>query len=201
MRSRPATSFRGIEELKASYLPLGDEFTLDIKRALFRYRYVTSRVLDGTEAIRPPSAQLLESLGLEAPPPPEAPIQLVPNPHPHPQTTTALFSWESLRKFIENEMILFGYPVYYWTPKVFRGPILPPKGPFIVLGIFDESGTLMDEVIVYMKGEAMSRQLVEERRKLFSLPILRDIKAFKLYKVSVLTTCEGVIKGSVILVR
>ncbi|KIM96221.1 hypothetical protein OIDMADRAFT_33596 [Oidiodendron maius Zn] len=182
VRSRPATSFRGIEELRASYLPFDVEFALDIKRATFINRYISSRVLEKKGAIKPPSAQLLESHGLEAPPPPEAPIQLVPNPHPHQQTTTASFSWEILRKFIKIGMAINGYPVYYLTPKVFRGLILPPKGPYIVLGIFDESGILMDEVIVYMEGEAMSRQLVKERRRLFSLPILRDIKAFKLYK-------------------
>lgn len=201
MRSRPATSFRGIEELRASYLPFDIEFTLAIKRTSFINRYMSSRVLEKKGPIGPPSAQLLESHHLEPPPPPEAPLQLVPNPHPHPQPTTASFFWKIVRIFFGTCILIYGYPAYYWTPKVLRGPILPPKGPFIVLGIFNESGILMDEVIVYIGREAMSRQLVEERRKLFSLPILRDIKAFKLYKVSVLTTCKGVIKGSVILVR
>ena len=86
-------------------------------------------------------------------------------------------------------MLALGFPVYYKTPKIFQRALSPPKGRYVVLGIFDDSGILMDEVIVYMEGQAISRQLVEERRRLFSLPILRDIKAFKLYKVSLLTTC------------
>lgn len=187
MRSRPATSFRGIEELKASYLPFDEEFAMDMKRISFQKRYVTCLVPEGKEAIGPPSAELLESLALEIPGPPEAPIQPAPNPHPQP--TTNLFFWKIVRGIVGGFMVALERPVYHMTPKVFRRASLPPKGRYVVLGIFDDSGILMDEVIVYMEGQAISRQLVEERRKLFSLPILRDIKAFKLYKVSLLPTC------------
>lgn len=63
-------------------------------------------------------------------------------------------------------------------------PRSPPLGEYVVLGIFDDSGIQEEEVLIYIGGHGFSQQLVKERRRLFKLPILRDIKAFELYKVS-----------------
>ena len=73
---------------------------------------------------------------------------------------------------------------YVLAPKEFETPSSPPPGPHVVMGIFEDSGTLREEVVIYIGGHSMSKQLVRERRGLFSLPILRDIKAFELYKAS-----------------
>jgi len=74
-------------------------------------------------------------------------------------------------------------PSYHMKQTCFPDPISPPIGRHVVLGIFDESGALLDEVILYAGGPSISKQLVKARRQLFSLPILRDIKSFELYKV------------------
>lgn len=73
---------------------------------------------------------------------------------------------------------------YLWKPIETSAELPPPKGLYVVVGIFSDSGALLEEVIVYTGGQSLSRSLVLERRRLFSLPILRDIKAFGLYKVS-----------------
>ena len=73
---------------------------------------------------------------------------------------------------------------YLWEPIRTRAKLPPPKGLYVVVGIFNDSGALLHEVIVYTNGQSFYKQLVLERRRLFSLPILRDIKAFGLYKVS-----------------
>ncbi|KAN0092397.1 hypothetical protein V8E51_018244 [Hyaloscypha variabilis] len=73
-------------------------------------------------------------------------------------------------------------PSYHMKQTCFPDPISPPIGRHVVLGIFDESGALLDEVILYAGGPSISKQLVKARRQLFSLPILRDIKSFELYK-------------------
>ena len=72
---------------------------------------------------------------------------------------------------------------YSMKTKKFEEEVLPPPGMHLVLGIFDDSGILLDEVILYTGGPSITKQLVKARRGLFSLPILRDIKAFGLYKV------------------
>jgi hypothetical protein len=77
------------------------------------------------------------------------------------------------------------------VPVVEQLPRPPPPGEYVVFGIFDDSATLQEEVIVYVGGHEMSEQLVKERRRLFSLPILRDIKAFELYKASCSTPSKS----------
>jgi hypothetical protein len=72
---------------------------------------------------------------------------------------------------------------YSMKTKKFDEAIPPPPGMHLVLGIFDDSGIMLDEVILYTGGPSITKQLVKARRGLFSLPILRDIKAFELYKV------------------
>lgn len=75
-------------------------------------------------------------------------------------------------------------PLYYWRPIRTSAKLPPPKGLYVVVGIFNDSGALLHEGIVYSRGHSLSSGLVLERRRLFILPILRDIKAFGLYKVS-----------------
>lgn len=74
--------------------------------------------------------------------------------------------------------------LYWWEPIEKSAELPPPKGLYVVVGIFNDSGALLQEVIVYTGGQSLSRSLVLERRHLFTLPILRDFKAFGLYKVS-----------------
>ena len=169
-----------------------------LKRQHFRDEYLSFCTLEGKGRIVHQSDVKIKSFGLEPFHPPEAPAEPVPIPQPQPQlhcTTTSLR--EKTLTMMTNSLIWYYLvalsleilPLYHNKAKVFHKASLPPKGCYVVLGIFDESGILMDEVIMYMEGRAISRQLVEERRKLFRLPILRDIKAFKLYKVSLLATC------------
>ena len=77
----------------------------------------------------------------------------------------------------------FGNNLYHWSPITTMAKSPPPKGLYVVVGMFNDSGALLQEAIVYTSGQSFPRQLVRERRRLFPLPILRDIKAFKLYKV------------------
>lgn len=73
-------------------------------------------------------------------------------------------------------------PPYLWKPISTSIKLPPPKGLYVVVGIFNDSGALLQEVIVYTGGQSLSKQLVLERRDLFGLPILRDVKAFGLYE-------------------
>ena len=60
---------------------------------------------------------------------------------------------------------------------------LPPKQAYVVLGIFGDHDRLLEEVLVYIGGPARSRHLYSGMRRLFQLPILREITSFGLYKV------------------
>ena len=90
-------------------------------------------------------------------------------------------TWQTIIEFV---LAAFIPATYILTPKEFKTPCSPPLGRYVVVGIFEDSGTLLEEVIIYTGGHSISKQLVRERRRLFSLPILRDIKAFELYKAS-----------------
>lgn len=62
-------------------------------------------------------------------------------------------------------------------------PQLPPKGEYVVLGIFGTNERLLEEVLVYIGGSVRSKHLYRGTRHIFKLPILRDIVSFGLYKV------------------
>jgi len=169
VRTRKAVTFGGIEEIKAaSFL---NRHTFDHKVARFKARFSTA-----TE------------------------IEVLPThtPVPFGNTNMGLNDISGVFSRIISGFVLFlhflaisaisfkdslQFPSYSMEQRRFPDPIAPPKGRHVVLGIFDESGALLDEVILYAGGPSISKQLVKARRHLFSLPILRDIKSFELYKV------------------
>jgi hypothetical protein len=57
----------------------------------------------------------------------------------------------------------------------------PPKKEYVVLGIFRNDGHLLEEVLVYIDGQARSKHLYCRTACLFWLPILREITSFGLY--------------------
>ena len=61
-------------------------------------------------------------------------------------------------------------------------PQLPPTEEYVVLGIFGDHGNLLEEQVIYI-GRARSKHLYLGKRRLFQLPILREIIGFGLYKV------------------
>jgi hypothetical protein len=69
------------------------------------------------------------------------------------------------------------------VPIITDEPQSPPVKAHVVLGIFNENGSLLEEVVIYIGGRARSKHLVHGRRGLFGMPILRDIRRFGLYKV------------------
>jgi hypothetical protein len=97
-------------------------------------------------------------------------------------------NWATLN--IESERIIHwgcridhGRTMFQEEPIRTKNAELPPSKPYVVLGVFDDSGRLLQEVIVYIGGRSRSRHLVHGRRRLFKLPILRDIRRFGLYRV------------------
>jgi hypothetical protein len=73
--------------------------------------------------------------------------------------------------------------VYGELPIEFDEVVKPPRQEYVVLGIFGDNGRLFPEVIVYIGGPARSKHLYRGLRRLFEVPILRDVTSFGLYKV------------------
>jgi hypothetical protein len=58
-----------------------------------------------------------------------------------------------------------------------------PKQQYVVLGIFGDHERLLDEVIVHIDGPAKSKHLYSGTRRLFRVPVLREMTSFWLHKV------------------
>jgi len=61
-------------------------------------------------------------------------------------------------------------------------PELPPCEEYVVLGIFGSKGNLLHEEVIYI-GKSRSKHLYRGLRRLFRVPIFREITSFGLYKV------------------
>jgi hypothetical protein len=169
VRTRRAITFGGIEEMKA--VSFFNRHTFEHKVAGFKARFLTATEIEVLPTHTPvpfgnTNMDLNDSLGV---------------------SSRIISGFVPLLHFLAIVGISFKdslqCPSYHMAQRRFPDPISPPIGRHVVLGIFDESGALLDEVILYAGGPSISKQLVKARRHLFSLPILRDIKSFELYKV------------------
>jgi hypothetical protein len=62
-------------------------------------------------------------------------------------------------------------------------PQLSPRQQCVVLGIFRDHERLLEEVIVYIDGPAKSKHLYCGTKRLFRVPIWREMMSFGLEKV------------------
>jgi hypothetical protein len=173
VRTRRAVTFGGIEEMKAISFPF-NRHSFEHKVAGFKARFSTATEIKVLPTHIPvpfgaTNMGLKDSSGVS--------FRIIPGfvPLLH-FLAIAGISFKDSIQYIQ-------FPSYHMAQRRFPDPISPPIGRHVVLGIFDESGALLDEVILYAGGPSISKQLVKARRHLFSLPILRDIKSFELYKV------------------
>jgi hypothetical protein len=73
--------------------------------------------------------------------------------------------------------------VYAELPIETNEPQPPPRQWCVVLGIFGDQERLLEEVMVYIDGPAKSKHLYSGTRRLFRVPVLREMTSFWLHKV------------------
>jgi hypothetical protein len=97
-------------------------------------------------------------------------------------------NWAVSMSQMQTDMLLdesrFAHPnCVYGEFSIDMNNELPPKQEYVVLGIFGDHERLLKEVVVYVGGPARSKHLYRGTRRLFLVPILREITSFGLYKV------------------
>jgi hypothetical protein len=143
VRTRKAVTFGGIEEITA--FSFFNRHTFEHKVARFKTRFLTATEIEVLPTHTPVP---FGNTNMDVNDRSGVPSRIIPGfvPLLHYLITFVISITDSLQ-----------CPSYHMAQRRFPDPISPPIGRHVVLGIFDESGALLDEVILYAGGPSISK--------------------------------------------